>query len=103
LCVFCVRFFCFYIVSGETASRPKKRLMRTSLDKPLHVKYKVSKLAYRIWVILIANERVKKKVAPQLYSWGWVDPVPDSLLLRKCGSAGNRTRTSGSVTRISDH
>jgi hypothetical protein len=23
---------------------------------------------------------------------GWVDPVPDPLLLRKCGSAGNRTR-----------
>jgi hypothetical protein len=32
------------------------------LDKPLHVMYKVSKLAYRIWVILIANERVKKKL-----------------------------------------
>jgi hypothetical protein len=29
------------------------------LDKPLHVIYKVSKLAYRILVILIANERVK--------------------------------------------
>jgi hypothetical protein len=24
-----------------------------------------------------------------------VDPVPDPLLLRKSGSAGNRTRTSG--------
>jgi hypothetical protein len=31
------------------------------LDKPLHVIYKVSKLAYRISVILIANKRVKKK------------------------------------------
>jgi hypothetical protein len=30
------------------------------LDKPLHVIYKVSKLAYRIPVILIANKRVKK-------------------------------------------
>jgi hypothetical protein len=30
------------------------------MDKPLHVIYKVSKLAYRIWVILIANKRVKK-------------------------------------------
>jgi hypothetical protein len=29
LCVFCVCFFCFYIVSSETANRPKKRLMRT--------------------------------------------------------------------------
>jgi hypothetical protein len=25
----CVRFFCFYIVSSETASRPNKRLIRT--------------------------------------------------------------------------
>jgi hypothetical protein len=33
------------------------------LDKPLHVIYKVSKLAYRIWVIVIANERVKKKTS----------------------------------------
>jgi hypothetical protein len=39
------------------------------------------------------------QVAPQLYSRGWVDPVPDPLLLRKSGSTGNRTRTSGSVAR----
>jgi hypothetical protein len=31
------------------------------------------------------------QVAPQLSSRGWVDPVPDPLL-RKSGSAGNRTR-----------
>jgi hypothetical protein len=43
------------------------------------------------------------QVAPQLYSRGWVDPVPDPLLLRKSGSAGNRSRTSGSVARNSDH
>jgi hypothetical protein len=30
------------------------------------------------------------QVAPQLYSRGWVDPVPDPLLF--FGSAGNRTR-----------
>jgi hypothetical protein len=29
------------------------------------------------------------QVAPQLFSRGWVDPVPDPLLLRKSGSAGN--------------
>jgi hypothetical protein len=40
---------------------------------------------------------------PQLYSRGWVDPVPDPLLLRKSGSAGNRNRTSGSVARNYDH
>jgi hypothetical protein len=43
------------------------------------------------------------EVAPQLYSRGWVDPVPDPLFLRKSGNAGNRTRTSGSVARNSDH
>jgi hypothetical protein len=32
------------------------------------------------------------QVAPQLYSRVWVDHVPDPLLLRKSGSAGNRTR-----------
>jgi hypothetical protein len=32
------------------------------------------------------------QVAPQLSSRGWVDPVPDPLLLRKSASAGNRTR-----------
>jgi hypothetical protein len=31
------------------------------------------------------------EVAPQLSSRGWVDPVPGPLLLRKSGSAGNRT------------
>jgi hypothetical protein len=39
------------------------------------------------------------QVAPQLYSRGWVDPIPDPLLLRKSGSAGNRTRASGCVAR----
>jgi hypothetical protein len=43
------------------------------------------------------------QVAPQLYSWGWVDSVPDSLVFRKFGSARNRTRTSGSVARNSEH
>jgi hypothetical protein len=43
------------------------------------------------------------QVAPQLYSRGWVEPVPDPLLLRKCSSAANRTRCSGSVARNSDH
>jgi hypothetical protein len=50
----------------------------------------------RIWYVFF-------QVAPQLYSRGWVDPVPDPLLLRKSGSAGNRTQTSGSVARNSDH
>jgi hypothetical protein len=32
------------------------------------------------------------QVAPQLSSWGWVNPVPDPLLLRKTGSTGNWTQ-----------
>jgi hypothetical protein len=32
------------------------------------------------------------QAAPQLSSRGWVDPLPDPLLLRKFGTAGNRTR-----------
>jgi hypothetical protein len=42
------------------------------------------------------------QVAPRVYSRGWVDPVPDPLLVRKSGSVGNRTRTSASVARNSD-
>jgi hypothetical protein len=33
----------------------------------------------------------------------WVDSVPDLLFFRKSGSAGNRTRISGSRARNSDH
>jgi hypothetical protein len=40
------------------------------------------------------------QVAPQLYSRGWVDPVPDPLFF--FDSAGNRTRASGSVAKNSD-
>jgi hypothetical protein len=43
------------------------------------------------------------QVASQLYSRGWVDPVPDLVLLKKSGSSGNRTWTSGSVARNSYH
>jgi hypothetical protein len=32
-----------------------------------------------------------------------VDPDPDPLLVRKSGSAGNRTRTSVSIAMNSDH
>jgi hypothetical protein len=39
------------------------------------------------------------QVAPQLYSRGWMEPAIDSLILRKSGSTGNRTRTSGLVAR----
>jgi hypothetical protein len=48
------------------------------LDKPLHVIHKVSKLAYRISVILIANERVKKKLCYRLCKPG---PIVDVMIM----------------------
>jgi hypothetical protein len=57
----------------------------------------------RIFDFLDRSRYFLFKLDPELYSRGWVDPVPDPLLLRKSGSAGNRTRTSGSVARNSDH
>jgi hypothetical protein len=70
LCVFYVRLFFVYVISGETASRSKNKLMRTyhwiSLFKSyiyiyiyIYI-YTVRKLYYIILVILIANRRVKK-------------------------------------------
>jgi hypothetical protein len=40
---------------------------------------------------------------PSCSSRGWVDHVPDALIPRKSGSAGNRTRTSEPVARNSHH
>jgi hypothetical protein len=43
------------------------------------------------------------QLAPQLCLRCWVDPFPDPLLLRKSGSARNRTLTCGYLVRNSDH
>jgi hypothetical protein len=53
----------------------------------------------RILDFLDQNRYSFFQVVPQLYPWGWVDPVPDQLLVRKSGSGGNRTRTSESIAR----
>jgi hypothetical protein len=58
---------------------------------------------YRILGFLDRIRYVFFQVAPQLYSRGWVDPVPDPIFLRKSGNVDNWTRTSGSVGRNSDH
>jgi hypothetical protein len=58
---------------------------------------------YRILGFLDLSHYYFFQIASQLYSRGWVDPIPDPLLLGKSGSTGNRTRTSGSVARNSDH
>jgi hypothetical protein len=47
------------------------------------------------------------QVAPQLYSRGWMGPIPDPQLLRNLVAQRiepeNRTRASGSVGKNSDH
>jgi hypothetical protein len=63
----------------------------------------VSANFYRILSFLDQIRNFFFQVAPQLYSRGWVDPVPDPLLPRKCVSAVNRNQTSGSVARNCDH
>jgi hypothetical protein len=102
--------FCITTPWPESASelyRPRDRLLSAKLvptfaDMGCHV-VSVTDLYCRILGFLDRSCYFFFQVAPQLYSRGWVDPAPDQLFLRKCGSAGNQTRTSGSVARNSDH
>jgi hypothetical protein len=83
------------------ATRPPK-LVPTFADRGCHV-VSLTVPYGRILGFLDRSRYFSFQVAPQLYSRGWVDPVPDPLLLRKSGSSENRTRTSGSAARNSDH
>jgi hypothetical protein len=78
------------------------KLAPTFADKECHV-VSVTDPYGRILVFLDRSPIFSFPVAPQLYSRGWVDPIPDPLLLGKFGSAGNRIRTPGSETKNSDH
>jgi hypothetical protein len=78
------------------------KLVPTFTDRGYHV-VSVADPYGRILDFLDRSRYFFFQVAPQLYSRGWVDPVSDPPLLRKSGSAENRIRTSGSVTRNSDH
>jgi hypothetical protein len=77
------------------------KLVPTFTDRECHV-VSVADPYGRILGFLDRSRYFFFQAAPQLYSRGWVDPVPDPLLLGKSGSVGNRTRTSGSVGRNSD-
>jgi hypothetical protein len=71
-------------------------------DRGCHV-VSVTELYGRILGFLDRSRYFSFEAALQLYSRGLVDPVLDPLRLRKSGSAGNRTRTFGSVARNCDH
>jgi hypothetical protein len=72
------------------------KLMTTFADRGCHVVSATDPYG-RILGFLDRSRYFFFQVAPQLYSRGWVGPVPDPLVLRKSRSAGNRTRTSWSV------
>jgi hypothetical protein len=78
------------------------KLVSTFADRGCHVVSVIDPYGRNIG-FLDRNRYFFFEVALHLYSRGWVNSVPDPLVLRKSGSAGNRTRTSGSVARNSDH
>jgi hypothetical protein len=87
--------------------RPSNRRLSTKLvptltDRRCHV-VSVRNPYDRILWLLNRSRYFFFQLPPQLYSRSWVDPVPNPLLLRKSGSASNRTWTSGSVARQSDY
>jgi hypothetical protein len=82
--------------------RLSAKSVSNSANRGCHV-VRVTDPYARIFGFLDQSRYVFFQVAPQLYSRGWVDPVPNPLLFRKSGSAGNRNGPSGSVARNSDH
>jgi hypothetical protein len=85
--------------SASVLYRPRDRhlsakLVPTFAERGCHM-VSVTDPYGRILCFLDRSRYFFFQVAPQLCSRGWVDPVPDPLLLRKSGSAGNRTRVSG--------
>jgi hypothetical protein len=82
--------------------RLSAKLLPTFADRGCHVVSMTDPHSH-ILAFLDQSRYLFSQVAPRLYSQGWVDSDPDPLLLRKSGSAGNRTHTSGSVARNSDH
>jgi hypothetical protein len=69
------------------------KLVQTFADRGCHV-VSVTDTYGRILTFLDHIRYSFFQVVPQLYSRGWVNPVPDPLLLRKSGSAANRTLTT---------
>jgi hypothetical protein len=78
------------------------KLVATFADRGCHV-VSVTDLCGRILGFLDRSRYFFFQVAPQFYSWGWVNPVPDPLLVRKSDSVGNRTKIFGYVARNSDN
>jgi hypothetical protein len=78
-------------LSGPSNRRLPAKLVPTFADRGCRV-VSATDPHSRILGFLDRSRYYFFQVAPQLYSQGWVDPIPDPLLLRKTGSAGHRTR-----------
>jgi hypothetical protein len=89
--------------SASELCRPSDRHLSAKLVLTFVNRGSVTDSYCRILGFLDRSRCFLFQTAPQLHSWGWVDPVPDSLFLRKSDSAGNRIRTSGFVARNSGH
>jgi hypothetical protein len=76
---------------GPRDRRLSEELVPTFGDRGCHV-VSVTDPYGSILKFLDQNRYFFFQAAPQLYSRVWVDPVSDPLLLRKSGSASNRTR-----------
>jgi hypothetical protein len=82
--------------SASKLCRPSERrllvrLVRAFADGGCHV-VSVTDPCYRVLGFLDRSCCFFFQVAPQLYSRGWVGPVPDPLPLGRCGGAGSRAR-----------
>jgi hypothetical protein len=82
--------------------RLSAKLVPTFADRGCHA-ISVMNTYGRILGFLDRSRYFFLQVAPQSHSRGWVNLGSDPPLLSKCISAWNRTRTSGSVARNSDH
>jgi hypothetical protein len=81
--------------------RLSAKVVPTFTDRGCHMVNVTDSYSSILW-FLDRSRNFFLQVAPKLYSRGWVDPLPDPLLLSKFGNAENRTWSSGSVSKNSD-
>jgi hypothetical protein len=71
----------------EQTAASSAKIVPTFADRGCHV-ISATDPHSRIFGFLDWSRYYFFHVVPQLYSWGWVDPVPDPLLPRKSGTSG---------------
>jgi hypothetical protein len=93
--------------SASTLYRPSDHRLSAKLvpifaDKECHVVSVMGLYSHNLICYIGAATFSSKYLLNCTHKAEWT-PIPDPLLLRKSGSAGNETRTSGSVAKNSDH